>query len=181
MRSVSLTANYFQTPVLKIKQKIMWKPNLQVKGKRDFHLHNRMSCNKSNVFISLYFLLLKCANFTWCCSVQYNTQTESSHACTFAYHNFEISTHNRTEFMINCVCVCYLGIQSVAIVKNWTRIWAQKMAVRGPYANTVLFLAMVWGSEKSLSEHMHKAKYHSLGIHSQLAYLERTSRHFTKS
>jgi len=55
------------------------------------------------------------------------------------------------------------------------------MAVRGPYANIVLFLAMARGSENSLSEHMHKAKYHSVGIHSQLAYLIRTFRHFTKS
>jgi hypothetical protein len=37
--------------------------------------------------------------------VQYNTQTESSHACTFLYHDFEICTRNRTEFMINCVCI----------------------------------------------------------------------------
>jgi len=55
------------------------------------------------------------------------------------------------------------------------------MAVRGPYANSELFLAMAWGLKNSLPEHMHKVKYHSLGILSHLACLIRTFRHFTKS
>lgn len=112
--------------------------------------------------------------------VQHNTQTESSHACTFLYHNFEICACNRTELWLT-VCALFRNIL-MGNSEEQTRRWQKQMAVRCPYAKTVPWdiLVMAKGSENNLSVCMDKAKCHSSGIQSHLTYLLRTFMHICK-